>query len=227
MRVEGGIPILETIEEIVDPAHSALLVIDVQNDEMSPEGAMAQHGNDISYMRRILPSLQRLIAAARNRGVSVIYTRSTKSKDHRFETGPVLRFVARKRSVGVWDYKLEGTWGNAVADELKPLEDERQIIKYRSSAFVGTPLDFYLRNSGISTGIVTGTATEGCVEATVRSLLDHGYYAVVADDCVTSRHEELHEAAMRVMAARWDVASSDRIIDIWRDQSGGRAGAPA
>ena len=50
MRMVRGIEVLETIDELVAPEHSALLVIDVQNDEASPDGAMAKHGNDITYM---------------------------------------------------------------------------------------------------------------------------------------------------------------------------------
>jgi nicotinamidase-related amidase len=220
MKRIRNIEVLETIEEVVDPRHTAILVIDVQNDEMSPEGSMAQHGHDIGYMRRILDPLRRVLDAARQRGVMIVYTRSTKSHDGRFETGPTLRFLSRKREVGVWDFKLEGTWGNEVADELAPRADERQLIKYHSSAFVGTPLDQLLRGGGIRTCVVVGTATEGCVEATVRSAQDHGYYPVVVGDCVTSRKTALHDAALTVIAGRWDCITSDELIDAWPRASG-------
>ena len=219
VRVERNIVVLETLEEVLDPRHTALLVIDVQNDEMSPEGSMAKNGFDIGYMRRILDPLRSLIDAARTYHVPVVYTKSTKSRDGRFETGPTLRFVGRNRTIGVWDYKLEGTWGNEIADELEPLNDERCLVKYRSSAFLGTPLDEYLRHSGVRTGLVVGTATEGCVEATVRSLQDHGYYPVIASDAVTSRNDEMHDAALTVMAGRWDVVESARIIEVWESIS--------
>ena len=215
MRMVRGIEVLETIDELVAPKHSALLVIDVQNDEASPDGAMAKHGNDITYMTQIIPVLRALLDAARDRGVQIIYTVSTKSSDGRFETGPALRFLARKRNVGVWDYKREGTWGNAVAEGLAPRSDERQIVKFHSSAFVGTPVDQLLRGSRTRTGIVVGTATEGCVEATVRSLQDHGYYPVIVSDCVTSKNRQLHDAALTIMRARWDVVTSEQLIDAW------------
>jgi nicotinamidase-related amidase len=223
MREVRGITVLDSIEEVIAPRHAALLVIDVQNDEASPDGAMARHGHDIEYMRRIIPPLRRLLDQARALGVLIVYTLSTKSRDARFESGPTLRFVTRKRDLGVWDYKLEGTWGNAVAAELDSRTDERQLVKYHSSAFVGTPLDDLLRCGGIRTGIVVGTATEGCVEATVRSLADHRYYPVVVRDCVTSRHATLHQAALTVMSARWDVLTSDELIAAWRraERSGG------
>jgi nicotinamidase-related amidase len=215
MRVVRDIVVYETIEEIAHPGRAALLVIDVQNDEMSPEGSMARHGKDIGYMRRILAPLRYLIASAREHGVPVVYTLSTKSSDARFESGNTLRFVGRNRDVGIWDYKLEGTWGNEVAEELEPLPGERRFVKYRSSAFVGTPMDQYLRNNGIETGIVVGTATEGCVEATVRSLQDHSYYPVIVSDCVTSRNQELHQAALTVMSGRWDVIESAELGTLW------------
>ncbi|HEY7177156.1 MAG TPA: cysteine hydrolase [Micromonosporaceae bacterium] len=215
MRVVRGIEVLETIDEVVAPAHSAILVIDVQNDEASPRGSMAQHGNDITYLTRIIGPLRKLLDEAREREVQIIYTVSTKSADARFETGPTLRFLTRKRDVGVWDFKLEGTWGNEIAEDLAPRPSERRIVKFHSSAFVGTPVDLLLRGAGVKTGIVVGTATEGCVEATVRSLQDHGYYPVVVSDCVTSKHEALHEAALTVMRGRWDVVTSDELIDAW------------
>jgi len=215
VKVVRGIEVFETIDEIVTPGHSAILVIDVQNDEASPHGAMAKHGNDITYLTRIVAPLRKLLDEARARGVPIIYTVSTKSADARYETGPTLRFVARKRNVGVWDFKLEGTWGNEIAEDLAPRPDERRVVKFHSSAFVGTPMDLLLRGAGTKTGIVVGTATEGCVESTVRSLQDHGYYPVVVSDCVTSKHEALHEAALFVMRGRWDVVTSDELIDAW------------
>ena len=62
--------------------------------------------------------------------------------------------MPRKRPLGVWDFKREGTWGHEVADELGPLETERRFLKFRSSAFVGTSLDLYLRSAEITTAIV-------------------------------------------------------------------------
>lgn len=215
MQTIRGIEVLETLDELVAPEHTAILVIDVQNDETSPDGAMARSGADIGYMTRILPPMRALLDRARERGIRIVYTVSTKSKDAAFETGTTLRFIARKRTIRAWDFKAEGTWGNQVAEALDPRPDERQIVKFHSSAFVGTPVDQLLRGNGIRTGVVVGTATEGCVEATVRSLQDHGYYPVVVSDCVTSRHEALHEAAMTVLRARWDVVTSAELLDTW------------
>jgi nicotinamidase-related amidase len=219
MRTVRGIQVLETLAELVDPTHSALIVIDVQNDEASDRGAMAGSGADIKYMTRILGPLRAVLDRARALGVLVVYTISTKSADGQFETGPTLRFMDRKRTVPVWEFKCEGTWGNEVAEQLDPRPDERRLVKFHSSGFVGTPMDLLLRGAGVRSGIVTGTATEGCVEATVRSLQDHGYYPVVLSDCVTSRRPELHEAALTVMRARWDVIDSNELLNTWRAES--------
>jgi ureidoacrylate peracid hydrolase len=219
MKTVRGIEMLETLDELVAPEHTAILVIDVQNDETSPTGAMARSGADIGYMTRILPPLRSLLDRARELGIRIVYTVSTKSADASFETGPTLRFIARKRQIRTWAFKAEGTWGNAVAEELAPRADERQLVKFHSSAFVGTPMDQLLRGNGVRTGIVVGTATEGCVEATVRSLQDHGYYPVIVGDCVTSRREALHEAAMTVMRARWDVVTTADLLETWKERT--------
>ena len=83
-------------------------------------------------------------------------------------------------------------------------------MKYRSSAFHGTRLDFLLKNNRIETAVVVGLVTEGCVESTVRDLVGYGYYPVLLSDCVTSSRQDLHDAALLVMSARYDVISMDQ-----------------
>lgn len=73
-----------------------------------------------------------------------------------------------------------------------------------------------LRNRGIRSAVVVGAVTEGCVETTVRDLEQYGYYPVVLRDCVSSRRQDLHEAALLVMSARYDVVSSEELLAIWR-----------
>ena len=212
-----GTVVLETLEEVADPKHTALLVIDVQNDNSSPKGILASNGRDISWVREAMPRIKVVLNEARRLGLLVIFMRVTRSRDGSHESG--LKWRTRERSVhaaGLAEYEMEGTWGNEVLDELEPRSNEHQIIKYRSSAFIGTPLDFVLRNRGIKAAVVVGLVTESCVESTVRDLDQYGYYPVVLSDCVGSSRQNLHEAALLVMSAKYDVVTSEELLKVWR-----------
>ena len=214
MKEIGGKLIYDTIQELVDPKHTALLVIDIQNDH-GPRGFLAEHGSDVSWATKIVPTVKRVIAEARRRGMPVIFTSNTVSKDLGTETPPQLRFLSRSahRVGGFSGYEAEGTWGNEVLDELERQPHEPWIVKFRSSAFHGTRLEFLLKSARIETAIVVGLVTEGCVESTVRDLVSHGYYPVVLRDCVTSSRKDLHDAAMLVMSARYDVITSEELFE--------------
>ena len=212
-----GTVVLETLEEVADPKHTALLVVDVQNDNASPKGILASNGRDISWVRKLIPGIKMVLNEARELGLLVIFMRVTRSRDGSYETG--LTWRTRERSAhaaGLAEYEMEGTWGNEVLDELEPRSNEHQIIKYRSSAFIGTPLDFVLRNRGIKAAVVVGLVTESCVESTVRDLDQYGYYPVVLSDCVGSSRQNLHEAALLVMSAKYDVVTSEELLKVWR-----------
>ncbi len=218
MKEIQGILVLETLEEIADPKHTALLVIDVQNDHASPKGIIASKGRDISWIRNVVPGIKRVLEEARRVGLLIIFVRVARSIDGSHESGPRLRMwekSAHGRGLGK-KYGMEGTWGNEVLDELEPGPNERQIVKYRSSAFIGTPLDLILRNRGIRAAVVVGLSTHACVETTVRDLEQYGYYPVVLSDCVCTSRQDLHEAALLVMSARYDVVTSEELFKVWR-----------
>lgn len=216
MKESWGRVIYDTIEEIADPKHTALLVIDIQNDNTSPNGFLAKNGRDISWARAILSNVKAVLEDARKRGMLVIFTRNTNSKDGRCESPAQIRFQTKcAHSAGSQEYEKEDTWGNEVLDELEPRPNEVQIVKYRSSSFHGTRLDFILKNSRIESAVVVGLITEGCVESTARDLVGYGYYPVILSDCVTTSRRDLHEAALLVMSARYDVITSAQLIQAW------------
>lgn len=88
--------------------------------------------------------------------------------------------------------------------------------KWRSDSFLKTNLDMVLRAHSVQTVIVTGVVTQGCVESTARAAAFRDYYVVVAEDCVATYDRELHEASLKVLRTRVDVAPSDQILRVWR-----------
>ncbi len=224
MKIVKGTVVLETLEEIADPAHTALLVIDIQNDNSSPQGILALQGRDISWIRETLPRIKNVLDEARKLGLLVVFTRVTWSKDGSHNSGPLLRTHERSvHAAGLTEYEIEGTWGNEVLEELAPRPDEPQIIKYRMSSFIGTPLDLILKNREIKSAVVVGLVTQICVESTVRDLEQYGYYPVVLKDCVASSSPKLHEASMLFMSSRYDVIASAELLKLWHSAKTGKA----
>lgn len=213
------------LAEIAGPETAALVVIDMQNDLCSPDGAFAAQGADISAYREITPRIARLVEAARAANVLVIFIRVTTRPDHATQSLSQLFFEVRMQHSypapqdGPFVYCVAGTWGHEVLSELGCRGTDVVIEKYRSDAFMGTSLDLILRSRGIRTVIATGCTTEGCVDSTVRSAGFLDYFPVVPRDCVASDNPALHEAAMVILNAyRAVVVDSDDLLAIWADR---------
>jgi len=212
------------LHEIAAPGQTALVVIDMQNDLCSPDGVFAAQGADVSAYAAITPRIARLVAAAREAGVLVVFVQATTRKDHATQSLSQLFFELRmQRSYpdpqqAPLSFCEAGTWGQQVLPELDCRDTDVVIEKHRSSAFVGTPLDLVLRSQAIRTVVAVGCTTEGCVDSTVRSAGFLDYFPVVARDCVASDNPALHEAGMLILDAyRAIVVSSAELATVWRD----------
>jgi ureidoacrylate peracid hydrolase len=208
---------LQTLAEKIDPAHAALVVVDVQNDFCHEEGAFARMGRDVNIVRAMIPRLAELIDAARAAGVPVMFTQYMTNESSESEV--VLEQRSRGRA-GL-SYCREGTFGaDLYLVGSKP--GEQVIPKHRYSAFVGTNFDVILRSTGRRTLVMTGIATNGCVEATARDGFMHDYYIVLVDDCCSSYSAELHQATLTNCRDAWGVvATSDELTAVWKQNTGG------
>jgi nicotinamidase-related amidase len=214
MKEIYGKKIYDTLGEIVNPRHTALLVIDVQNDFCSPEGQFGRGGLETSALQKLVPKVIQFIDEARKTGIFVAFIQNTTLRNGLSDSPAWLHFKSKASGVAP-EYTIEGTWGHRFCDGLEPREDEPVIQKYRSSAFINTHLDLVLRSNGIESIIITGCVTHGCVLATARHGAFLDYYVVVAKDCVESNNAGLHEAALRIMESRLDVVSSEEILNEW------------
>jgi nicotinamidase-related amidase len=214
MKEIMGKMVCETLDEVLDPDRCALLVIDVQNDFMRPEGKIAQAGNDISALEAILPKCAEFLGHARSLGVFVIHVRVTTLPDGRSDSPAMLR--AKQLISKSVDFAMEGTWGAEICEECAPLPGEPVVTKHRSSAFTGTNLDMILRSNAVQTVVVIGEQTPGCIEATYRDASYHDYYNVLVEDLVAAYRQDLHEASLLIQKARHDVCTSAEVLDIWQ-----------
>lgn len=213
MKEVQGVRFYDQLDEILAPAHTALLIVDMQNDFVSPEGHFARNGKDVGRIARIIPGLRRLIDAAGTAGALVIYTRQTTLPGLASDSPAWVYFKTRDGKSP--DYTIAGTWGAEFVPELAPPAGTTVIEKHRPSSFLGTDLDSTLRAHGIESIVVAGCVTQGCVQATVTDGSYHDYYAIVVGDGVESTSPEQHENALRFLRSRYDVVSVDRLIAAW------------
>ena len=209
-----------TLAELVNRKHTAVIVVDMQNDFCKAGWTFDRLGIDISMYPSMLPRLSRLLTVARSIGVKVIYIQMTVLPNCMSESPAQIRFNMRLHlaSHGATQpllYTIAGTPGHEIVAELTPEPGDLVVSKYRSSGFWGTNLDLLLRSNGIETVIVTGCTTEGCVEFTARDAMFNDYYVVLPEDCVASDDPRQHEASLFLMRHRFDVVSSNDVLAIW------------
>jgi nicotinamidase-related amidase len=219
--VVDGKAVFTELRELVDPAHTALLLIDMQRDFIEPDGAFARLGVDVSMYSESRPVLAGLLQDARRTSVLVIHIQNTALPDRMSDSPAQIRFNLRMHSEhrangAPLRYTAPGTPGHDFVAELAPLPDELIVPKYRSSAFFGTNLDMLLRSNGIKTVVIGGCTTEGCVESTARDAMFSDLYVVIASDGVASDDREQHDASMLLMRHRFDLASAVEISGVWR-----------
>ncbi|HEY5879480.1 MAG TPA: cysteine hydrolase [Nakamurella sp.] len=203
-----------------DIATTALVVIDMQRDFLLPGGFGETLGNDVSLLRKVVPPLMDLLAAARSAGMLVIHTREGHLPDLSDCPPAKLRRGAPSQRIGdpgtLGRILIRGEYGHDIIDELAPIEGEVVIDKPGKGAFHGTTFGDILVENGITHLIVTGVTTEVCVHTTVREANDRGYEAVVVSDCVGSYFPEFQRVGLEMVAAQggifgW-VADSGSVI---------------
>jgi ureidoacrylate peracid hydrolase len=184
----------------IDPAQTALLLIDVQNYNCRWEGGEYAHLEPAEKEQRygyffhtlrnsVLPNLVALQGACRRARIEVMYT-----------VIESLTIDGRDRSL---DYKISGfnvPKGSAdakVIDDLAPWADEIVFPKTSSSVFISTNIDYVLRNMSIHYLIIAGCLTDQCVDSAVRDACDLGYLVTVPTDACVTLSAERHEWSLR------------------------------
>ena len=216
MRTVNGTTIYSTVAEIIDPAHTALLVVDMQNDECHPDGWFAQQGRSVSGIAAIVPRVRALIDAARGAGVRVVFIQQTTLASNQSDPPAWLYFKTRDGRTRT-DYNLDGTWGQEVLSELGRRPEDVTIKKYRPSAFHLTSLDLLLRAQVVESVVICGNTTQGCVLATTLDASFHDYFTVLVEDAVQSFSQEQHENALRFLGSRYDLMTAEAVVRSWQN----------
>lgn len=200
--------------ERVDPAKTALIVVDMENDFVVEGAPMAPPD-----ALRILENLQRVIETCRAHGIPVIYTTHV-HRSNRCDMG----LLSHAPWLGTGESLVDGSEGIEIYPDIAPRADEIVIKKHRFSAFFGTDLEIVLRGMGITTVAITGVTSENCCHATARDAFFRDFEVMfLSDATATSDYPDLgygsmsaadvHRATLVVLARDTaDVVSSETFI---------------
>lgn len=189
-------------------AKTALVIIDLQNDFLDPNGAYAR-GGDTNPPALLLPTRVAEVAGAlKAAGGMVVASQFTLWPDAKGEPMVSPHLKALRPYLRKGDF-APGSWGQANVDALKGLIDVT-VSKVAYSAFFNTQLDWVLRRAGIDTVAVCGIVTNGGVASTVRDAHMRDYRTLVLSDGCAAFGEERHQtslADMRNVAEVTDCAA--------------------
>ena len=179
------------------PSRTALVVIDPQNDFLHKEGWYAKSGVDISHMQRTIEPTRKLVAAARAKGIPVIWTR------HGFRDGTDGGVFFQLRPFLKDGGLRQGTWGAEILEGLGASKDDWVVDKTRLSAFFNTSLDGILRGLKAETVLFAGVLTNQCVAATSKDANFRDYKPIVVEDATGTTLPHLHDPAIEMMRVGW------------------------
>jgi ureidoacrylate peracid hydrolase len=215
--------LLTTLEQKVDPRHAALIVVDMQNDFCARGGMMDKEGADISAVQAMAKRLPDLIAAARAAGALVVFIRNVYSTEgNSYLSDVYLEQAARRRdgSYTIRDVCGPDSWEGDFYEAIQPLSGEPIVTKHRYSAFHNTDLETILRSHGTRTVVLTGVATNVCVETTARDAFMRDFYVVFTADGTACYSDETHDATLRTIDKYFGpVVQVAEVAEIWRGSS--------
>jgi nicotinamidase-related amidase len=183
---------------MIAPGGTALLIIDVQVDFVSPQGAAGNWGFDLGVFEAPTRRIEAVIAAARDAGVTPIFVRVVT----RAETDTAALKLLQRRKGQPADALAICRAGTPGAEyfRLRPQPGDLEIEKTLYSAFVGTDLEARLRARGVDTLVVVGFTTECCVDCTVRDAFHRDFNVFVVTDACAAYEQELHDGALAALS---------------------------
>jgi nicotinamidase-related amidase len=192
-----------------DPASTALVIIDMQRDFLEPGGFGAALGNNVNLLAPAVPAVARLLAAFRERKLTVVHTKECHRPDladcppaKRTRGGSTLR-IGDEGPMG--RILIEGEPGNDFIPALRPRPGELVIAKPGKGAFYATQLHEELQARGITHLLVTGVTTEVCVQTTIREANDRGYECLLVEDGTASYFPEFKRATLEMIRAQGGI----------------------
>jgi ureidoacrylate peracid hydrolase len=206
----------------IDLAKGAVIVVDMQNTFIRKGGYFDLIGVDLTPTENIIGPCRDVISKARVHGLKIIYLQMAYSADLS-DTGPkdspafyksrTLAFVHQHPEL-MDKLSVSGYWGAEIIEELKPEPGDIVIKKQKYDGFIGTNLDVILKTFGIRYLIFMGTATNICIESTLRRAFFLDYFPILISDAVSQKGpKKLQEATiLNVQSSFGWVTNSQNFI---------------
>jgi ureidoacrylate peracid hydrolase len=180
----------------IEPATTAVIVVDMQNDFGAEGGMFSRAGIPIADIATVVEPIARVLAAARRAGMKVVYLTMQFESDLSNAGAPDSPNFLKHKALGVGEpvaapdgrdsrTLIEGTWGTEILSELTPEASDIVVAKHRYSGFFETELDTTLRQHGIDSLVFTGCTTSVCVDSTLRDAFYRDYRCLLLSDCTS------------------------------------------
>ena len=188
-----------------------LLVIDMQNGFVSKGGSYDKLGMNIKNYRKVIPTIQNLIAFCRREAIPIFYTQAVRERSGIDLLTNVHMILPRTREERLRvPITVRGTWDSRVIDEIKPAKSDHAIIKRRDSAFQDTELRVWLQSVGINTLIFCGVDTSICVETSLRDGFNLGYDIFLISDATASGISKYYETTLERVGDYYGIVTKLR-----------------
>ena len=193
----------------LDPARTALVVIDMQRDFIEPGGFGASLGNNVSLLEAIIPTTANLIALFRRWGWPIVHTREAHRPD--LSDCPPAKIARGKPGLRIGDMGamgrilVAGEPGNQIVDALAPADGEIVIDKPGKGMFWATGIHERLEALGITHLVFAGVTTEVCVQTSMREANDRGYDCLLVEDATESYFPQFKAAVIEMIVAQGGI----------------------
>jgi nicotinamidase-related amidase len=161
-------------------AKSALIIIDMLNEYLTPEGLVY-----CDKCREIIPNIKKCIDFSHSYDIFVVYVNTSLHDNH--------DLMVKKWGL----HAVEGSYGAEVVNELSPEPEDVIVKKKVYNGFYNTTLDNELKKLGVTSVAITGIHTHVCVLLTAVSAFEHGYEVTTLEDCITTGYSPNHETRLR------------------------------
>jgi nicotinamidase-related amidase len=218
LHAEGS---AESLADWIAPSRTAVVVVDIQVDFASPDGALGKAGVDMDVVAPAVAAAERLVDLARSAGAPVVFVglRTAAALD-----SPAWLERSRRRGSSPSEDSAICRIGERGADFVGPTPQPGELVidKIRYSGFFGTNLHSGLKALGVDTLLVCGLTTECCIDSTVRDAFHLDYHVFIPTDACAAYEPEVHQASLKNLELNCAIlVTVDEVEAAWAEHGHG------